>query len=65
MGEKCSNLMFCGKMSSIWLGTAVVKIYSQKIEKDFYKKTDNPVENCLTRDSDPIGMGSPSGKSVH
>lgn len=33
VGGKYGNLMCCCKMSSVWLGKAVVKIYSQKDKK--------------------------------
>lgn len=37
VGGKYGNLMCCCKMSSVWLGKAVVKIYSQKDKKNACK----------------------------
>lgn len=41
-GWECGNLMFYGEMSNVWLGTVVVKLYSQKGKKMFIEETDNP-----------------------
>lgn len=57
--------MFCDKMSSVWLRTAIIKIYSQKDRKIHVEQNRESIENCLTRDPDPNGIGSLLGKGVH
>lgn len=54
--------MFCGKMSSVYLGTGVIKIYSHKCGKMLIEKIDNSTKNCLTGDIDPNGDGSLLGR---
>ena len=63
-GWECGNLIFYGEMSNVWLGTVVVKIYSQKGRKNVYRKKQIILKNCLISYSDPYGKGSPLDKGV-